>query len=146
MSTNLPPQSPAGVFRRLRSWRRRTRSWRGLAGVSTIVYTALADLPREPGEAFGTYTSPACDTSRHSPSQLSLLYLMSPPGPPALQQLHHLSKASPTFHDQLRNVLYGEEYRQCVPNLEGDNLVWLVDYLDKVPGRIIFPRSPLKSD
>ena len=70
---------------------------------------------------------------------------MSSSGPPVLQQLRHLDKSSPDFHDQLRKVLYGEEYMQCVPNLQGDDLVWLIDYLDKVCHRITSSYSQLKS-
>ena len=51
---------------------------------------------------------------------------------PTLQQLDRLDRSSPDFHDQLRDVLYGEEYQRCASNLQGDDLVWLVDYLDKV--------------
>ena len=69
---------------------------------------------------------------------------MSPPNYPALQQLYHLDQSSIDFHNQLRNVLYGEEYTQCVPSLQSDDLVWLVDYLDKVRCRATFPNSPLK--
>ena len=69
---------------------------------------------------------------------------MSSPGLPALQPLRHLNKSSPKFHDQLSNLLYGKEYEQCVPNLEGDDLVWLVDYLDKVLRDISIPCSPPK--
>jgi hypothetical protein len=69
---------------------------------------------------------------------------MSSPSPPALQQLHRLDRSSSGFHDQLSNVLYGEEYTQCVPNLQDDDLTWLVDYLDKVRRRVALPHSPLK--
>ena len=66
---------------------------------------------------------------------------------PFLQQLHDFDKSSSGFHDWLSAVLYGKEYRQRVPNLQGDDLVWLVDYLDEVSGRGISPRrlSPLTS-
>jgi hypothetical protein len=57
-------------------------------------------------------------------------FLMS--SSPTLQQLDLLDRSSPDFHDQLSNVLYGQEYQQCIPNLQGEDLVWLVDYLDKV--------------
>lgn len=57
---------------------------------------------------------------------------MSSPGPLALQKLQELDMSLSEFHDQLNDLLYGEEYQQCVPNLQADNLVWLVDYLDKV--------------
>jgi len=70
---------------------------------------------------------------------------MSSPTSSTLQQLHRLNRSSPDFHDKLCNVLYGEEYVQCVPNIEGEDLVWLVDYLDKVRRRVSLPHSPLKS-
>ena len=35
------------------------------------------------------------------------------------------------FHDQLTNILRGEKYRKRVPNLQSDDLVWLVDYLTR---------------
>ena len=57
---------------------------------------------------------------------------MTSPRAHALQQLLHLDTSSPVFQDELCNVLYGEEYTRCVPNLEGDDLAWLVDYLDEV--------------
>ena len=69
---------------------------------------------------------------------------MPSPNFPALQRLHQLDKSSPDFHDKLCNVLYGEEYTQCVLILQGDDLVWLVDYLDKVRRYVNFPYSPLK--
>ena len=68
-----------------------------------------------------------------------------PPLDPTLQQLHHLDKSSLDFHDQLCNVLYGREYFQCVPNLQGGDLVWLIEYLDKVRYRVALPHSPFKS-
>ena len=101
--------------------------------------------PRGLGENFNTYTSPSTTFPCHSSPRL-ILYLMSSPSPPALQRLHRLTRSSPGFHDQLNNVLYGEEYRQCLPNLQGDYLVWLVDYLDEVSRCVAFPRSPLKPE
>ena len=62
----------------------------------------------------------------------------------ALLQLRHLDSASPDFHGQLYNVLYGEEYNQYVPILQGDDLVWLAEYLDKVRRCISPPHSLLK--
>ena len=69
---------------------------------------------------------------------------MSLPSFPVLEQLHNLNRSSSGFHDQLTNVLYGEEYRQCVPNLQGDNLMWLVEYLNNVRYRATLSHSPLK--
>ena len=57
-----------------------------------------------------------------------------------LQQLYNLDKSSSEFHDQLSSILYGQEYQEHVPNLQGDRLAWLVDYLDKVR----LPVSPLR--
>ena len=67
------------------------------------------------------------------------------PNSPTLQQLHRLDRSSPDFHDQLCNVLYGEEYVQRVPNFGGEDLVWLVDYLDKVRRHVNLIHFPLKS-
>ena len=75
----------------------------------------------------------------HRPPSRALL--MSPPSSSALQQLHCLNRSSPDFHDQLCNVLYGREYVQCVPSIEGEDLAWLVDYLDKVRRRVALPPS-----
>jgi hypothetical protein len=69
---------------------------------------------------------------------------MSSPSTPVLQQLHRLDTSSSGFHDQLSNVLYGKEYRQCVPKLEGDDLVWFVDYLDGVRRHTARLHSPFK--
>ena len=61
----------------------------------------------------------------------------------ALQQLYHLNRSSSKFHDQLSNVLNGEAYQRTVPNLNGNELVSLIDYLDKVRCFISLPRSLL---
>ena len=69
---------------------------------------------------------------------------MSSSGHLGLQKLYHLNRSSPDFHDQLCDVLYGEEYRKCAPNLQGEDLVWLVDYLDEVRRHVSPPHSLLK--
>ena len=56
-----------------------------------------------------------------------------------MQQLRPLDMSSPGFHDQLSNILYGEEYKRRVGDLQGDDLVSLVDYLDKARYRLAFP-------
>jgi len=66
------------------------------------------------------------------------------PSSPALQKLYNLDASLSEFHDQLSDILNGEEYTRSVTNLQGDDLVWLVDYLDKVRRRIAPPHSPLK--
>jgi hypothetical protein len=69
---------------------------------------------------------------------------MFSPSLPALQQLHCLDRSSSGFRKQLRDVLDGEEYKQCVANIQGGDLVWLVDYLGRVRRCIVLPHSSLK--
>ena len=52
--------------------------------------------------------------------------------PQLLEQLYRLDRSSSQFHDMLSSILYGEEYKRCVGDLQNGSLVWLVDYLDKV--------------
>ena len=61
-----------------------------------------------------------------------------------LEKLRRLDKSSSEFHDQVSNILYGKEYMQWVPTIQGNDLVGLVDYLDKVHCDFSFLRSPLK--
>ena len=61
-------------------------------------------------------------------------------------QLRYLDRSSSEFHDQLSEILCGEEYERWVSNLDCDDLVWLVGYLDKVCGCIALLHSPLKLD
>ena len=69
---------------------------------------------------------------------------MQSPSHPVLQKLCDLDRSPPGFHDQLSNVLYGEEYVRCVTGLQGDDLRWLIDFLDEVRQRVFLPRLPLK--
>ena len=61
-----------------------------------------------------------------------------------LQRPHRLHRSSPKFHDQLRDILFGEGCEQSVPNLQNDDLVLLVNYLDEVRRHVALPRSLLK--
>ena len=70
--------------------------------------------------------------------------LMPSPRPPALKLLHRLDRSSPGFQDQLCDVFYGEEYQRLVPNLQDDDSVWLVEYLNEVRLQIVLPYSPFK--
>jgi len=99
--------------------------------------------PCGPGEAPGTYPPPSVAFLHHSVPHLRA-FSMSLPNLPALQRLHRLNVSSSGFCDRLSNALYEEEYQQCVPDLQGDDLVWLVDYLDKVPRYVISPHPSLK--
>ena len=58
-----------------------------------------------------------------------------------LQQLHELDRSSSQFHDQLSNLLRGEEYRNSVLNLQSDDLALLVEYLDTVSLQIALVQS-----
>ena len=60
-----------------------------------------------------------------------------------LQQLRRLDRSSSEFGGELNNILCGAEYQECVPNLQGDDLVWVVDYLDMVCRCIVLTLSPL---
>ena len=57
-----------------------------------------------------------------------------------LQKLRGLDESSLEYHDQLCNIIYGEGYERCVGGLHGDDLVELVDYLDKVRCRVALLR------
>ena len=111
---------------------------------SVAIHPAFIKMhpPHGSGEVSGTYAFLPPTPSRHSLHQLRA-FLMSSPSAPALQKLHHLDRSSPDFHDRLCNVFYGREYSQCAPSLQGDDLVWLVDYIDEVLRHIALPYSPL---
>ena len=96
---------------------------------------------RGSGEASGIYISLPSAPARHPLPQLRA-FPMSSPTSSALQQLYRLNRSSSEFHDQVSNILYGEEYQRCVQDLQGDDLEWVVDYLDKVRRRVALPRFP----
>ena len=54
------------------------------------------------------------------------------PSSPSLQKLHNLEMSSPNFQDQLSDAFCGKEYAECVRDLGGDDVTWLINYLDKV--------------
>jgi len=58
-----------------------------------------------------------------------------------LTQLRLLDTTSPTFYDQVSNILCGKEYIQWMSDLQGEDLVELVDYLDNVCRRVSLCRS-----
>ena len=62
---------------------------------------------------------------------------------PVLQRLGGLDASATDFHHRLDNILYGEEYARCVENLQGDDLIWLVDFLDNVRGPVVRSSSCL---
>jgi len=64
-------------------------------------------------------------------------FLMAAPSSPVLQTFPSLDAPLPGLQNQLNNTLRGEEYQQCVSTLQDDDLVWLVDYLDKVCHHVV---------
>jgi len=65
-----------------------------------------------------------------------------------LERLRCLDEPSHDFHGQLHTILHGEEYRQYVQDLHGDDLLQLVGYLDEVCRHavVIIPHSPPNSN
>ena len=63
------------------------------------------------------------------------------PSSPGLQNLQNLDAASPDFQNQLVNLLNDGEYVRCIPDLGKPDLMWLVDYLDKVR-HLVTPALP----
>lgn len=49
-----------------------------------------------------------------------------------LQQLHDLDKTSPRFHQRLRDLIHGEEYRNLFSKLQSKDLACLAEYLNDV--------------
>ena len=54
-----------------------------------------------------------------------------PPRSP-LEQLRSLDESSPEFQSQVSNIVVAKEFKDWVPTIQDDDLVELVDYLDKV--------------
>jgi len=67
---------------------------------------------------------------------------LSSPTSTVLQQLYNLNQSSSQFNDQLHNVLHSEVYKHSLLSLQGNDLLSLVDYLDKVCCCISIPCSP----
>jgi len=59
--------------------------------------------------------------------------------PDVLEQLRGFDRASPQFRNHLSNFLRSEGYRGAVPSLQGEDLAWLVEYLDSVSLQTIPP-------
>ena len=98
--------------------------------------SATSRGPRGSGEAFRTYIIQSATASpfTREPS-LWLRTLMSSYNP--YEQLCRLDRSSSRFHDEVSNILYGGEYKQSVPNLQDNDLVRLIDYLDEVRRRVL---------
>ena len=57
-----------------------------------------------------------------------------------LQQLYDLDRSSPQFHEQLSDLIHGQEYQNSVLNLKSNDLTWLVEYLDSVSHQVTLTR------
>ncbi|KAF9643530.1 hypothetical protein BDM02DRAFT_1439502 [Thelephora ganbajun] len=91
-----------------------------------------------------TQPSEGAESAQEEPQEVATRTSKEPQSNlPAPQQLHRLNMSSPNFHSQLCRVLHGQEYIQSVQNLQNDDLVWLVGYLDKVRRLVTLPHSPL---
>ena len=66
------------------------------------------------------------------------------PASPVLQELDGLVRTSSDFSEQLYNVLSRRDYLNCEKNLDDGDVMWLVDYLDRVCCHAAFPYSPLR--
>ena len=78
-------------------------------------------------------------------SQLSLVaLLMAPLSSLTLEELLHFEVSSPDFPQQLENALREQDCEQYALNLGANDLIRLVDYLDKVRRHIPRYRHPLK--
>ena len=49
-----------------------------------------------------------------------------------LRRFKSFDKSSSQFHDQLIDLLSGEEYKSCITRFQGEDTAWLIDYLDDV--------------
>lgn len=65
--------------------------------------------------------------------------------PNHFQQLHNLDKGSPEFYKQLNDFLRGDEYRDALQDLQGEDLMWLVEYLGSVSLQIVSPKPVLST-
>jgi len=52
--------------------------------------------------------------------------------PEILHQFDSLDKNSPQFPDQLTNLLYKEGLKEYILKFRDEDVVWLVEYLDRV--------------
>ena len=52
--------------------------------------------------------------------------------PERLQQFDSLDKNSPQFPDQLTSLLYKEGFKEYILKFRDEDVVWLVEYLDRV--------------
>lgn len=69
---------------------------------------------------------------------------MSSSNPLVLERLRRLDRSSQTFDDGLADVLRDNEYERWASNLRGEDLAWLIDYLDKVHLPMLLSHSTLK--
>jgi hypothetical protein len=65
---------------------------------------------------------------------------------PVLQEFSRLDRSSQDFPKRFCDLLYGDEYTQCVPDLQDNDPMWLVEYLDQVWCHITLPTSNLTVD
>ena len=99
--------------------------------MASPTFPVLQELPRTLRSAYYSLSAYLPRFPAPHSSQPTRLPAASPSSP-ALQKLHRLAVSSPDYGGNLYEVLHEEDYRECVANIGGDDLTWLVDYLDKV--------------
>jgi hypothetical protein len=62
------------------------------------------------------------------------------PSSPVLKRFARLDGSSQDFPKRLCDLLCGDDYTKRVPGLQGDDLMWLVEYLDQLLHRITLLR------
>ena len=82
------------------------------------------------------YTAPCRFTKPFKPLTSPNIHMNSSD---VLKQLRGFDRASPQFHKHLSDFLRSEGYQSALPSLQGEDLAWLVEYLDSVSIRTISP-------
>jgi len=107
----------------------------------TSLFLVYRDLPPTTLDRSGSRTSLQITLGGGNPSGRDVSNTSSRD---PLKELRRLDKSSPRFRDQISDILHAEEYKQCVSDLQGDDLAWLVDYLDQVRLPVSLVRFLLK--
>jgi len=102
----------------------------GETTISPIARIDSGHITRSPRVACTLLTSSVANSS-------SDLLPMSPLTPS--QQLRRLDKFSPQFPDQITDLLREQGYRNHITNLQDEDLLWLVEYLNDVRLRLLSP-------
>ena len=104
-----------------------------------VRHQSLGRIPRDLWEQAGAYNV-ECFGDLNSRA-----VLMSSSTPSTSRGLGRLNRSSFDFHDRLMDAIHGDEYYvECLQDIEADDLVWLINYLDEVRYRFALSPSLLK--